>query len=75
MPSLCEGWMVHDVLTHLVNDARTTKAGFVLALLRARFNFDRLNQKGLERERRGYARRDAGGLQGRERSHQQCPRA
>jgi uncharacterized protein (TIGR03083 family) len=51
-PSLCEGWSVHDVLAHLVNDAMTTKAGFVLALLGAGFNFDRLNQRGLERERR-----------------------
>lgn len=51
-PSLCEGWTVHDVLAHLVNDARTTKAGFVLALIGAGFNFNRLNQRGVERERR-----------------------
>lgn len=51
-PSLCEGWTVHDVLAHLVDDARTTKVGFLVGLALARFNFDRANQRGVERERR-----------------------
>lgn len=51
-PSLCAGWTVHDVLAHLVHDARTTKFSFAVELARARFNFDRANQMGVERERR-----------------------
>lgn len=50
-PSLCEGWTVHDVLAHLVDDAKTTKLSFVRSLLAARFNFDRVNQNGVNRER------------------------
>lgn len=50
-PSLCEGWTVHDVLAHLLDSARTTRRGFVLGLARARFDFDRLNARGVERER------------------------
>ncbi len=50
-PSLCPGWDVHDVLAHLVDDAKTTKPGFILSMLRARFNFDRLNEDGIARER------------------------
>ncbi|WP_336214540.1 maleylpyruvate isomerase family mycothiol-dependent enzyme [Nonomuraea sp. LPB2021202275-12-8] len=50
-PSLCEGWTVHDVAAHLVDTARTTRLGFVLGLVRARFDFDRQNAVGVERER------------------------
>lgn len=50
-PSLCAGWTVHDVLAHLLDSARTTRCGFVLGLARARFDFDRLNARGVERER------------------------
>ncbi|MFI6291327.1 maleylpyruvate isomerase family mycothiol-dependent enzyme [Nonomuraea sp. NPDC050790] len=50
-PSLCPGWDVHDVLAHLVEDAKTTPARFVLRLAAARFDFDRYNQAGLARER------------------------
>ncbi|MFF0739699.1 maleylpyruvate isomerase family mycothiol-dependent enzyme [Streptomyces sp. NPDC004111] len=50
-PSLCEGWTVHDVVAHLVDSARTTRVGFVLAMLRAGFDFDRLNANGVRRER------------------------
>ncbi|WP_329042376.1 maleylpyruvate isomerase family mycothiol-dependent enzyme [Streptomyces sp. NBC_00178] len=50
-PSLCEGWTVHDVVAHLVDTARTTRLGFVVALARARFDFDRQNALGVERER------------------------
>ncbi|MFI8004866.1 maleylpyruvate isomerase family mycothiol-dependent enzyme [Streptomyces sp. NPDC086010] len=49
--SLCEGWTVHDVAAHLVDTARTTRLGFVVALARARFDFDRQNALGVERER------------------------
>ncbi|WP_327122164.1 maleylpyruvate isomerase family mycothiol-dependent enzyme [Streptomyces sp. NBC_01341] len=50
-PSLCEGWTVHDVVAHLVDTARTTRLGFVVALARARFDFDGQNALGVERER------------------------
>lgn len=51
-PSPCAGWSVHDVLAHLVNDARTTVWAFARDLARARFDFDRLNADGVARERR-----------------------
>lgn len=50
-PSLCDGWSVHDVLSHLVDDAKTTKVSFMRDLILAGFNFDRLNQNGVTRER------------------------
>lgn len=50
-PSLCAGWTVHDVVAHLINTARTTRIGFVVGLARARFDFDRQNTQGVERER------------------------
>ena len=51
-PSLCPGWDVHDVLAHLVDDARTTRLGFLRRLAAARFDFDRCNARGVARERR-----------------------
>jgi uncharacterized protein (TIGR03083 family) len=51
-PSLCDGWTVHDVLAHLVDTARTTRLGFVKDLTLARFDFNRQNTRGVERERR-----------------------
>ncbi|MDO0935419.1 maleylpyruvate isomerase family mycothiol-dependent enzyme [Streptomyces sp. DG2A-72] len=50
-PSLCAGWTVHDVAAHLVGTARTTRIGFVVGLVRERFDFDRQNARGVERER------------------------
>ena len=49
--SLCAGWSVHDVAAHLSDSARTTRAGFAVGLLRARFDFDRQNARGVRRER------------------------
>ncbi|KLU09409.1 maleylpyruvate isomerase family mycothiol-dependent enzyme [Kocuria sp. SM24M-10] len=51
-PSLCPGWDVHDVLAHLVDDARTTRLGFLCRLAAAGFDFDRCNARGIARERR-----------------------
>ncbi|MCC9174800.1 maleylpyruvate isomerase family mycothiol-dependent enzyme [Arthrobacter sp. zg-Y179] len=53
-PSLCPGWSIHDVLAHLVDTARTGRAGFVRGMLGARLDFDRLNQRGVLREKRLY---------------------
>ncbi|WP_326778811.1 maleylpyruvate isomerase family mycothiol-dependent enzyme [Streptomyces sp. NBC_01445] len=50
-PSLCDGWTVHDVLAHLIDTARTTRLGFVKDLTLARFDFNRQNTRGVERER------------------------
>lgn len=50
-PSLCAGWSVHDVVAHLVDTALTTRTRFVVGLARARFDFNRLNERGVRRER------------------------
>ncbi len=50
-PSLCPGWDVHDVVAHLVHDARTTRRSFVRELAWARFDFDRANAAGVARSR------------------------
>lgn len=50
-PSLCEGWTVHDVVAHMVDTARTTRLSFLAGLVRAGFNFDRQNARGVERAR------------------------
>ncbi|NYE36616.1 uncharacterized protein (TIGR03083 family) [Nocardioides cavernae] len=49
VPSLCAGWTVHDVAAHLVDNARTTRVGIVVAMVRARFDFDRQNAAGVAR--------------------------
>lgn len=51
--SLCERWSVHDVLAHLVDSARTTRLGFLAGFATARFDFDRQNERGVRRERKG----------------------
>ncbi|RJQ75428.1 maleylpyruvate isomerase family mycothiol-dependent enzyme [Pseudonocardiaceae bacterium YIM PH 21723] len=52
-PSLCAGWTVHDVAGHLVSNALATPVGFVLGLVRSRFDFERDNARGVERGRGG----------------------
>ena len=49
--SLCERWTVHDVVAHVVDTAVTTRVGFLVDLARARFDFDRQNERGVRRER------------------------
>ncbi|WP_405638744.1 maleylpyruvate isomerase family mycothiol-dependent enzyme [Streptomyces uncialis] len=56
VPSLCAGWTVHDVVAHLIDTARTTRLGFVAGMVRARFDFDLQNARGVERERGTTAR-------------------
>lgn len=51
-PSLCPGWDVHDVVAHLIDTAKTTRWGFVRRMIAVRFDFDRDNEVGIERERR-----------------------
>ena len=51
-PSLCAGWTVHDLAGHLVGNAGATSVpGLVVAIVRARFDFDRLNAQAVERDR------------------------
>lgn len=50
-PSLCDGWSVHDVAAHLVDNARATPVGLLWAMVTARFDFDRQNERGMVRER------------------------
>lgn len=49
--SWCAGWSVHDVAAHLVDSALTTRAGFLIGLARAGFDFDTQNARGVERHR------------------------
>lgn len=51
VPSLCDGWTVHDVVAHLIASAKTTRIGFALGMAKARFDFDRDNATGVARER------------------------
>lgn len=50
-PSMSTGWTVHDVLAHLIDVAKTTRLGFARRIIVARFDFDRDNQTGVDRER------------------------
>jgi uncharacterized protein (TIGR03083 family) len=50
-PSLCDGWTVHDVAAHLVDNALTTKLSVIVDMARARFDFDRQNANGMRRAR------------------------
>ncbi|MBS4100849.1 maleylpyruvate isomerase family mycothiol-dependent enzyme [Tsukamurella paurometabola] len=49
-PSLCPGWRVRDVVAHQIATADTTRLGFLKGMLLARFDFDRDNQNGVDRE-------------------------
>ena len=48
--SLCGDWTVREVAAHLVDNARTTPFRIVVAMARARFDFDRQNAMGMVRE-------------------------
>ncbi|WP_306387795.1 maleylpyruvate isomerase family mycothiol-dependent enzyme [Microbacterium sp. MPKO10] len=51
-PSLCRGWAVHDVVAHLLDSAETGRAAFVVSMLRARGDFHRANQNGVDKVKR-----------------------
>lgn len=48
--SWCGEWTVREVAAHLVDNARTTPVRIVVAMARARFDFDRQNAMGVARE-------------------------
>lgn len=50
--SLCEEWTVHDLVAHLVDDAKTSRKNFIFGLLRSGFNMDRLSRIGVRKEKR-----------------------
>ena len=50
-PTACPGWDVHDVVAHLVDSAKTTRLSFVRDMIAVRFDFDRQNAAGVNRER------------------------
>lgn len=50
--SLCEEWSVHDLVAHLVDDAKTSRKNFFFGLLRSGFNLDRLSKIGVRKEKR-----------------------
>ncbi|MGW0161169.1 maleylpyruvate isomerase family mycothiol-dependent enzyme [Mycobacterium sp. NPDC003323] len=47
--SLCDGWTVHDVVAHLIDVAESTRTGFAVDMVRAGFDFDRQNERGIAR--------------------------
>ena len=49
--SLCDGWSVHDVAAHLVANALATPFGLVRGVVRARGDFERMTQQGVDRHR------------------------
>ncbi|MDO5080047.1 maleylpyruvate isomerase family mycothiol-dependent enzyme [Buchananella hordeovulneris] len=55
-PSLCRNWTVHDVLAHIVDTAKTGKLAFIWSMLRACGDFDRANERGVQRCKRGNPR-------------------
>lgn len=50
--SLCEEWSIHDLLAHLVDDAKTSRKNFLFGLIRSGFNMDRLSAIGVNKEKR-----------------------
>jgi uncharacterized protein (TIGR03083 family) len=50
-PSLCEGWTVRDVLAHMASAASLTPPVFFATLAGSGFSFDRVQEKGIARQR------------------------
>lgn len=50
--SLCEEWSIHDLVAHLVDDAKTSRKNFIFGLIRSGFNLDRLGSLGVRKEKR-----------------------
>jgi uncharacterized protein (TIGR03083 family) len=47
-PSLCRGWTVHDVVTHLISYEDVGLAGFIGRFARQGFRFGKMNERRLE---------------------------
>lgn len=50
-PSACAGWSVKDVVGHILEGAESTPVTFFPAMVRARFDFDRMNENGVASRR------------------------
>ncbi|MCA0438371.1 MAG: maleylpyruvate isomerase family mycothiol-dependent enzyme [Actinobacteria bacterium] len=50
-PSLAQGWSVHDVAAHLIDNALTTPGRLLRGMAAARFDFDRQNAAGVAANR------------------------
>lgn len=53
VPSLCAGWSVHDVVAHLVDNARANFIRLFIAMAKAGFSLDRQNANGIAAEKAG----------------------
>lgn len=51
-PSLCEGWTVRDLCAHLLMPYELRFASFLVGLVRARFDFDKLADRWARTDRR-----------------------
>jgi uncharacterized protein (TIGR03083 family) len=49
-PSLCDGWHVKDVVTHVVAGAKSTPGRFIVGLVGSGFNFDKMIAKDMKAE-------------------------
>ena len=54
-PSLCAGWSVRDLTVHLLMPYELSASRFLLLMLRARFDFDRVADRWATRDRRSPA--------------------
>ena len=45
VPSLCQGWTVHDVVAHLTIPTRATMSAVIIGAIRARGNFHRMTDR------------------------------
>jgi uncharacterized protein (TIGR03083 family) len=48
-PSLCGGWTVRDVVAHMIATASMTPPGFLAKMARARFDFQTMTRREIER--------------------------
>jgi len=53
MPSLCEGWSVHDVLAHMTATAKLTPPQFFAKMIGSGFKFGKVQEAGIASERAG----------------------
>lgn len=51
VPSLCDGWSVHDVAAHLADNARATFFRLFAGMAKAGFSLDRQNDNGVAAEK------------------------
>jgi uncharacterized protein (TIGR03083 family) len=49
-PSLCDGWRVKDVVTHVVAGAKSTPGRFIVGIVGSGFNFDKMIAKDMNGE-------------------------